>query len=82
MRSARLRDRARQAVAINPHNNLPPSNVSIKVPMVDPAVVAHLNMVFPDSLALIERLGSVDQARGARRVVEHLIHLINEQDKQ
>lgn len=81
MRSARLRDRARQAVTTNPHNNLPPSNVPIKVPMVDPAVVAHLNMVFPDSLALIERLGSVDQARGARRVVEHLFHLIDQQEK-
>lgn len=82
MRSARLRSRAAQVSATNAHNNLPPSNVSIKVPMVDPAVVAHLNMVFPDSLALIERLGSVDQARGARRVVEHLFHLIDQQDKQ
>lgn len=82
MKSARLRSRAAQPAATNPHNNLPPSNVSIKVPMVDPAVVAHLNMVFPDSLALIDRLGSVDQARGARRVVEHLFHLIDQQDKQ
>jgi hypothetical protein len=81
MRSARLRSRTIQAPTTNAHNNALPSNVSIKVPMVDPAVVAHLNMVFPDSLALIERLGSVDQARGARRVVEHLFHLIDQQDK-
>jgi len=37
--------------------------------------------MFPDRLALVTKLGSVEAASGARSVVEHLIELHKEQDQ-
>lgn len=56
-----------------------PESDHLMVPSVDPSLIPYLNRMFPDRLALVEKLGSVEAARGARAVVEHLIELSKEQ---
>lgn len=56
-----------------------PEGSPLVIPSVDPALIPYLNRMFPDRLVLVEKLGSVEAARGAREVVEHLIQLTKDQ---
>jgi len=52
---------------------------SLKVPVIQEALMTYLNTVYPDAIRLIDALGSLEAARGARSVVDHLQTLLDEQ---
>lgn len=52
---------------------------SLVIPSIPSDLIQYLNQMFPDRLSLVAQFGSVDAAAGARRVIEHLIELHNEQ---
>lgn len=53
----------------------------ISVPVIGQDLLTYLNTVFPDSLHLVDAMGSLDAARGARAVVEHLLSLYQDQNQ-
>lgn len=53
---------------------------ALVLPEITPDLIAYLNRMFPDRLSLVKQLGSVEAAKGARTVIEHLHELLKEQD--
>lgn len=79
--SARIdRSGGQPAPGFNRHTCLTPTDPTLKVPPIEDVLVAYLNQAFPDSLALVDRHNSLERARGARDVVEHLIELHRQQN--
>jgi hypothetical protein len=64
----------------NRHTRLTPTEVPLRVPPIEDVLVAYLNHRFPDRLSLVASEGSLDAARGARAVVDHLIELHRQQN--
>lgn len=62
------------------HTRLTPTEVPLKMPVIEDVLVAYLNHQFPDSLRLVSSLGSIEAAHGARAVVEHLAELHRQQN--
>ena len=58
-----------------------PQDTFLGPPKIDPKIVQYLQQVFPDSLALASRLGSLEAARGAREVIGHLQAVLIDQEK-
>lgn len=54
----------------------------VVVPDISKELVTYLDHTFPDRLSLIQKLGgSVDAAKGARAVVDHLVQLHKDQQE-
>lgn len=52
----------------------------VRIPEFTREQLEYLNAVFPDRLALVTSMGSLDRAAGAREVVNHIHRLIQEQE--
>ena len=84
VRSARI-DRSggqSEPPEINRHTRLPAADTPLKVPPIEDVLIAYLNHTFPDQLSLVDRLGSLQAAQGARAVIAHLIELHTQQNNK
>jgi hypothetical protein len=53
----------------------------IHIPSIPLDLIQYLNLQFPDALRLVSQLGTLEAARGAREVVQHLIEVYRDQQE-
>jgi hypothetical protein len=59
----------------------PSADTPLSTPDISLELLTYLDRMFPDSLSLVTRMGSVEAATGARHVIDHLRQLFREQQE-